>query len=318
MIPEEILEIIDPILADFKKAKELSEVTITTLIDYFILKNKNKKMLKRIKSGNMLIVGDIHGDFNLMTEIIEKFLSATNVNHLIFLGDIVDRGSNSIACLNLLFSLMIRHPEKVHLIRGNHEEITVNMRYGFLEEVKRFTNFVDDGSNSIFLDYFDSELKNLPALYIKFNNAFSVLPFAIIHEKSRYFFVHGGIPKDICSLEEISDLPKGLVVVKHPLVYQLLWNDPTTYETHYGYNIRGQGCFTYGPQLVEEFLEKNNLKKIIRAHQVFEDGYQSFFDDKLLSLFTSEEHYTMVDAKIAFIIESGGISLFHPTDEIEL
>lgn len=43
----------------------------------------------------------------------------------------------------------------------------------------------------------------------------------------------------------------------------------------WGDNDRGVS-YTFGPDVVKEFLHKNNYSLIVRAHQVVEDGYQFF------------------------------------------
>lgn len=298
-------KLLDRILNNFDEAITLSETEIKSLIDAYTHKMINKSVLERIKSGSILVVGDIHGDFNIMKTIVNIYLKKKKAEHLIFLGDIVDRGSNSIACTNLLLALLLQYPDKVHIVRGNHESLSVNIRYGFLHEVKKFY-----GIENQFFDFPDTD--KLPELFILYNKAFASMPLALIHEKLRYFFVHGGIPKDSISLKEIANLPQGDVTLSNPIIMQLLWNDPNEEVEDYSYNLRGDMIYTYGSKLVEEFLKKNSLQMIIRAHQIFPDGFQYLFGKKLLSLFTSEEFYQNIQAKIALLKEDGEIQIFSP------
>ncbi len=297
---------IDKILADYTFASTLSEEQILELIDLYLETRKDHSNLAKIKSGSTLVVGDIHGDSNLLYLIVDLFLKKDLADHLVFLGDIVDRGSHSIACINLLFTLLIKYPKKIHIVRGNHETLSVNYRYGFLNEVIMYL-----GLESYYrLNSFTIE--NLPEIYKAYNNAFSYMPLALVHEEFRYFFIHGGIPKDAITLEEIAKLPKGDIFVADPIIMQLLWNDPSEGTINYDSSMRGEGIYYFGNKLIDDFLSKNNLKMVIRAHEVFPDGYSYQFDKKLLSLFSSEEFYTSVQAKIAIINKKGEIELKSP------
>nr|CCC93795.1 putative serine/threonine protein phosphatase [Trypanosoma congolense IL3000] len=118
-----------------------------------------------------VVVGDIHGQ---KRDLVEKVLVAGGpigpVNdkedsqqggsgdktetdggrNYLFLGDIVDRGPDSLGCLTLLFAAKLIAPERVCLLRGNHESSETNRNYGFLKECwERYPHpngVEDDGS----------------------------------------------------------------------------------------------------------------------------------------------------------------------------
>jgi len=54
--------------------------------------------------------------------------------YLVFCGDYTDRGRYGVEVLYTLLRLKLANPDQVFLARGNHEEVSIASRYGFLSE----------------------------------------------------------------------------------------------------------------------------------------------------------------------------------------
>lgn len=82
------------------------------------------------------IVGDVHGQFEDLRRIFDR-CGWPPIHNYLFLGDYVDRGNHQIETISLLLALKVLHPNKLFLLRGNHECPEVNRFYGFLDELQR-------------------------------------------------------------------------------------------------------------------------------------------------------------------------------------
>eukprot|EP00917_Polyrhabdina_sp_WS-2016_P022210 GHVP01048238.1.p1 GENE.GHVP01048238.1~~GHVP01048238.1.p1 ORF type:complete len:819 (+),score=106.04 GHVP01048238.1:110-2566(+) len=221
---------------------------------------------------------------NLLTEDLEGDLDS---NDYLFLGDFVDRGTNSLEVICLLFALKCKYPKQVHLIRGNHEDPTINSIYGFREECRKRLNEDPDHPESC---------------WEKFNKAFEMLPVGAVIE-DKILCIHGGIGENIHTVENISSLQRPLKVAQVPStelerrVTDLLWSDPTENDGCTGVVANrtrdpdGTGQIVkFGPDRVRSFLSDNNLDVIIRAHECVMDGFERFAGGKLITLFSATDY----------------------------
>ncbi|ETP37784.1 hypothetical protein F442_14380 [Phytophthora nicotianae P10297] len=208
------------------------------------------------------LVGDLHGQFQDLLELFRVHGSPAVDNPFLFLGDYVDRGVSSCEIILLLLAFKVAFPQSVHLLRGNHECRSLSTFYGFRAECLK---------------------KYGPVLYNRMIKCFESMPLAARIETAHGTFlaVHGGLSPDIQFVDDINgQVNRFMEPEPNGALCDLLWSDPAkgeAQEQEWAPNGM-RGCsFTFNERACREFLKRNNLLAIIRAHELEEDGYKEHF-----------------------------------------
>ena len=229
--------------------------------------------------GRVVAVGDVHGDLGQFVRILQGAdLVDGGLNwiggktHLVQVGDVLDRGPDSRAIMDLLISLELQAPLQggyVHFLLGNHEVMLMKtdlryvhqgeiLSYGGLKEMVRALR--PDGEYGSWLAGHNAA--------IRINNA---------------LFVHAGISEDYASVpaDSINELvrsdiargwtePSGILSGTGPVWFRGLAVD------------RGSAIL----RVLEETLETNDADFIVIGHTVSIEGIATRFSGRVVMIDT--------------------------------
>ncbi len=140
----------------------------------------------------IISIGDIHGHYDKAVELWEKIRFNDGEDLLIFHGDYIDRGAESVRTLQFVKSLVESH-ENIIALKGNHEDFMQNFFEIYSIEDADWWNLYDlwlDPRNGG-----DVTLKQLSKLdrreFYKLLRFVRQLPLYL--ELGNYFFVHAGV-----------------------------------------------------------------------------------------------------------------------------
>ena len=183
-------------------------------------------------------------------------------------GDYVDRGYYSVETVTLLVALKIRYPQRITILRGNHESRQITQVYGFYDECLR--KYGNANVWKFFTDLFD------------------YLPLTALID-NQIFCLHGGLSPSIDTLDNIRALDRIQEVPHEGPMCDLLWSDPDD-RCGWGISPRGAG-YTFGQDISEAFNHNNGLTLIARAHQLVMEGYNWSQDRNVVTIFSGQFLY---------------------------
>lgn len=245
----------------------------------------------------VMVIGDIHGSIEDLMRIFRIFKPPPATRYL-FLGDYVDRGDNSIEVMTILMALFCKYPDRVFLLRGNHEFSHINKIYGFHDEI--------------------IEAYRKATLWVLFQRVFSYLPLAaVLNEET--FCVHGGLSPYLKTVQTIRTIK--LPVTNYegaPLISDLVWSDPSDQYDEYASNTRGSGT-RFGKKAVATFLAENNLKFLVRGHQCTTTGVHAFAGTLGMTVFSCSDYCRLLDNRSGAIQfrTDGEVRFFSLGDDTE-
>lgn len=264
------------------------------------------------------VVGDQHASFHDTVEFLSSiFCSKTPLaespfvenslklkekfknHHWIFCGDLTDSGIYGVETLAVIFSVHLTNPFNIHIIRGNHEDVRINNRYGFLQEIKeKYKDKLED-----------KKMQKLEVIRNLLITVYHQLPVALWgifkstnkNQMSVTLFCHGGIEFDDKNLIPFFDecVKKAVSYKKvegefngDPFKIGYLWND-------------------FEPN--NKIIESNLIEG--RGYRISEKDFQEWIKDNFKNqktfifthMFRAHQHSTTYAELMPTLIQNNGI-----------
>lgn len=255
----------DEMIEVCKKCKYLPEPDMRRLCDYVMDILMEESNVQPIASP-VTICGDIHGQFYDLLELFRTSGEVPNTNY-VFLGDFVDRGNYSLESLTYLMLLKARYPDKMTLLRGNHETRQITQVYGFYDECLNKYGNVN--------------------VWRACTRVFDLLSVAALIDNS-ILCVHGGLSPEVPTIDQIRTIDRQQEVPHQGGFCDLVWSDPDDVDS-WQTSPRGAG-YLFGQRQTEEFVELNGIELIARAHQLVLEGLRYQHDQKLVTVWSAPNY----------------------------
>lgn len=130
-----------------------------------------------------IAIGDIHGCVKTFRFLVHNELQVTSNDHLILLGDIIDRGPDSKGVIDEIFALKERGI-RVQVLQGNHEEMMINAS----QSNESNDYWLRNGGQETLDSFGVKHVSDIQTTYLDF-----IRHTEIYVETAEYIFVHAGL-----------------------------------------------------------------------------------------------------------------------------
>ena len=158
-------------------------------------------------------ISDIHGCYDEFMALLEK-INFTNTDTLYVLGDVIDRGPESIKCLRYIMGA-----SNIHLLMGNHEQMMFDaLTSDYEKDDSLMLHWLENGGMKVLQEFCKLSKKEQSAIMDYISN----LPYLaqVKIGKQNYVLVHAGL-----NVEDISVVgrPNTAGIISQQNLGDLVW-----------------------------------------------------------------------------------------------
>ncbi|MDD2459162.1 MAG: metallophosphoesterase family protein [Eubacteriales bacterium] len=142
---------------------------------------ENRQPFSESRTGRLLAIGDIHGCYQELCEVLDCLAPDLQRDYLVILGDLIDRGPDSYAVVQKARQLQASFgTEHVIVLRGNHEQMALDYFSGA-------GDWWDYNGNEFTLASYETHGATIQSDL----DYFAKLP--LTYERNGFLFVHAGL-----------------------------------------------------------------------------------------------------------------------------
>ncbi len=167
----------------------------------------------------LIAIGDVHGCAQTLDRMLER-LSPTAEDHLVFVGDYVDRGPDSRGVIERLLNLSGR--QRCTFLRGNHEALMLT----YLDGLDGDLWFANGGIATLRSYQSGGQPLEIPESHVDF-----VRRTQLYLDTPEFFFVHAGLRAEMSIADNLARYGENVLLWErgHLAADEVAWEKPVVF-----------------------------------------------------------------------------------------